>query len=588
MDIRKAIKSAIDDLQTGKLEQAERLFKEILKVQPNNVSALHFIGVIYYQHKDYESAIKYIKRALQLGPDYVDAYSNLGSVLQEIGRLDEAVDCYKKAIELDPHFVRAYNNLASAFKEKWQLDDAISNYRKAIQLCPDLAEPYNGLANVLQERGKLVEAEKCYRRALRMEPDCPFYYHNLLFMLNYDSRNDVRAVFSDHLKFAKQFEAPLASSIIPHESDCSSARRIKIGYVSPDFRKHSVAYFIEPVLEAHNHEEFEVFCYSDVFMPDNVTERLQKYADQWRSIVGVSDEKVAELIRTDGIDILVDLAGHTGHNRLLVFARRPAPVQVSWIGYPNTTGLSMIDYRVVDDYTDPPGLTDAFSSEELIRMPDSFLCYLPDKDRPAVRDLPATESGYVTFGSFNYFPKVSPETVGIWAKILKTVPDSRLIMKARNFADRTTCRYALDMFLRHGIPAERIELLSMKTSFEEHLDTYNRIDIALDTFPYNGTTTTCEALWMGVPVVTFAGDVHASRVGKSLLTNIGLSELVAGTFEEYVSITVNLADDLKRLCALREGLRNRMAHSPLTDAKRFIINLESCYRKMWERRCEHG
>jgi predicted O-linked N-acetylglucosamine transferase (SPINDLY family) len=584
MDIKKETKAALEYLQAGNVREAEHIFRNILKVQPNNVSALHFVGVICYQRKEYDLAITYIKKALQFGPDYIDAYNNLGSVLQEIGRFDEAVACYKKALELNPRFVRAYNNLANAFKEKWQLDEAILNYRKAIQLSPDLAEPYNGLANALQDQGKLEEAEECYRHALKLKPLFT-YYDNLLMMMNYGSRHEAGAVFSDHLKFAQQFEAPLALAIVPHRNDCSSARRLRIGYVSPDFRRHSVNYFIEPVLASHNRDRFEVFCYSDVLRPDNVTERMQSYVDHWHDIKGIPDEKAAELIRKDGIDILVDLAGHTANNRLLLFARKPAPVQVSWIGYPNTTGLSTIDYRVVDSYTDPPGLTDPFYTEKLVRLPESFLCYLPDKDSPAVGDLPAMKSGYVTFGSFNYFPKVSPEAAELWAKILKAVAGSRLILKTRNFADSATRQYAIEMFIRQGVATERIELLSMKTSVEEHLNTYNRIDIALDTFPYNGTTTTFEALWMGVPVITFAGNIHASRVGKSLLTNMGLPELVSGTFEEYVSIAVNLAYDLKRLQAFREGLRDKMSHSPLTDAKRFIVNLETCYRTMWEQRC---
>jgi protein O-GlcNAc transferase len=584
MDIKEKTASAIEFLRAGDLDQAEHIFKKILKVQPDNVSALHFIGVIYYQLKDYNSATKYIRKALQFGPDYVDAHNNLGSVLQETGRLDEAVACYKKAIELNPRFVRAYYNLANSFKEKWQLDEAILNYQKAIQLSPDLAEPYNGLANALQDQGKLEEAEECYRYALKLKP-LSTYFDNLLMMMNYSSRQEAGAVFSEHLEFAKQFEAPLVSAIVPHRNDRSPFRRLKIGYVSPDFRRHSVNYFIEPVLASHTHEHFEIFCYSDVPIPDSVTERLQGYADQWRNIAGMRDERAADLIREDCIDILIDLAGHTANNRLLLFARKPAPAQVSWIGYPNTTGLSTIDYRIVDNYTDPRGLTDPFYTEKLVRLPDSFLSYLPDKDSPAVGRLSALESGCITFGSFNYFPKISPETAELWAKILKAVAGSRLIMKTRNFADGTTARYAMEMFIRQGVAAERIELLSMKTSFEEHLDAYNRIDIALDTFPYNGTTTTCEALWMGVPVVTFAGNVHASRVGKSLLTTIGLPELVSGTFEEYVSIAVNLAHDLKRLQALRESLRDKMSHSPLTDAKKFIVNLENCYRTMWEQWC---
>jgi predicted O-linked N-acetylglucosamine transferase (SPINDLY family) len=282
----------------------------------------------------------------------------------------------------------------------------------------------------------------------------------------------------------------------------------------------------------------------------------------------------------------VDLAGHTGYNRMLLFARRPAPVQVSWLGYPNTTGLSTIGYRIVDDYTDPPGLTDPFCTEKLIRMPESFLCYRPDKDSPAAGELPASKSGRVTFGSFNVLPKVSGKTFALWAALLRAIPESCLIMKTRSFSDRTACNVALEMFASYGISPERIELVSYKPSFKEHLEMYNQIDVALDTFPYNGTTTTFEAIWMGIPVITLAGDTHASRVGVSILSNIGLPELIARSQDEYVAIALNLVNDLRRLQTLRDSLREMMVKSPLTDARRFTGNLENCYRSIWEKWCK--
>jgi len=585
MDIKKQTKSALEYLQAGNVRQAEHIFRDILKVRPDNVSALHFIGVICFQRKEYDSAIAYIKKALQFGPDYADAYNNLGSVLQETGRLDEAITCYQKALHLTPNFDRAHYNLGTAFKEKWRIDDAIVEYQAAIRFNSYLIEAYNNLGLALQDQGRVDEAEEHYRRALQLKPDFALCFSNLLLLMNYNSRHDAQTIFTEHLQFAKQCAAPLSSAVLSHTNDRSPSRRLRIGYVSPDFRRHSVNYFLEPVLASHSHEQYEVFCYSDVLVPDNVTERLQGYADQWRNIAGMPDAEVAELIRKDGIDILMDLAGHTGYNRMLLFARKPAPVQVSWLGYPNTTGLSIIDYRIVDGYTDPPGLTDPFYSEQLVRMPESFLCYLPDKDSPAAGGLPALKAGHITFGSFNYFPKVSQKTVTLWASILNALPDSRLVMKTRNFSDRTTCKYATDMFAAHGISPERIELISIKLSFTEHLDMYNRIDIALDTFPYNGTTTTCEALWMGVPVVTFAGKTHASRVGMSLLSNIGMPELVAGTDEEYISIVLNLGGDLERLGVLRGSLRDRMTRSVLFDARRFALDLENCYRTMWEEWC---
>jgi protein O-GlcNAc transferase len=588
MDINKATKSALDYLQSGSSQKAEHIFRDILKVQPNNVTALHFIGVIYYQHKDYSSAIRFIEKAIEFGPNYTDAYNNLGIVLQEAGQLDEAIACYRNVLKLNPQFDRAYYNLGTALKEKWLIDEAIEKYQKAIRLNPYLVEAYNNLGLALQDQGKVEEAEKYYRHGLRLKPDFPLCHSNLLLLMNYNSRHNAESVFSEHLQFAKNIAEPLYPSNLQYPNDPSTSRRLNIGYVSPDFRRHSVNYFLEPVLASHDHKHFEVYCYSDVTKSDNVTKQLQGYADQWRDIAGMPDEKIAGLIRQDRIDILIDLAGHTGQNRMLLFARKPAPIQVSWLGYPNTTGLSTVDYRLVDECTDPPGLTDPFYTEKLVRLPSCFLCYLPDKDSPAVGDLPALKSGHVTFGSFNYFPKVSPVTVAIWSAILQAVPCSRLIMKSRNFSDRTACRFALESFMRHGISAERVELMSIRLSFTEHLDAYNLIDIGLDSFPYNGTTTTCEAIWMGVPVIALSGNTHASRVGVSLLTNLGLQELIAETFEEYISIAVKLAGNLNSLRELRESLRDRMAHSPIADAQRFTINLETCYRTMWEQWCKDG
>jgi protein O-GlcNAc transferase len=467
-----------------------------------------------------------------------------------------------------------------------RLEEAVTYLKRALQIDPAFSWTYYNLGTALSDQGLLSQGELFYRRALQIKPDLSVAYSSILLLMNYSTYYTAHSVFSEHLGFENQFAKHLYPSSLHYANDPSPSRRLKIGYVSPDFRRHSVNYFIEPALAYHNHEHFEVFCYSDVLRPDTVTERLQRYTDQWRNIAGKPDERVAELIWKDGIDILVDLAGHTGYNRMLTFARKPAPVQISYLGYPNTTGLSAVDYRFVDAYTDPPGLTDPFYTEKLMRMPESFLCYLPDDDSPPVGDLPALKSGHITFGSFNIFQKVSHETIALWAEILKKLPDSYLIMKSPSFYDQTTRNYATSRFLIRGIAPERIELRARMPSFREHLDLYNRVDIGLDTYPYNGTTTTCEALWMGVPVVTLAGNTHASRVGTSLLSNIGLPELVAKTTEEYISIAVTLAKDFGRLQSLREHLRHRMTYSPLCDAKRFTTNLEMCYRKIWEIWCK--
>jgi len=720
MNIRKAIKSGIQYIQSGQLKKAEEICRKMLKRDPKNVDALHFQGVIFSRSGKYNSAITSLSKALQIDPGYAEAYHTLGTVyyekkefnqaiqylmkalrlnpatpkvwfhlgviLQERGKLDEAItayqealylkmrdvrimnnlglifqkkslidramvyyrkalevdpDCaethynlgnalretnnldqamaeYQKAIHINPKYAEALNNLGLVFYKKTQFKEAESFYRKALQRNPNLFEAYNNLGNllkdtghadeaagyyhkvlelnpefagvynnigtVLKDQGKIQEAEKYYRKAIELAPESS-YYSNLLLLMNYSSRYDMYTVFHEHLEFAERFAEPLVSAILPHTNDRSPSRRLKIGYISPDFRRHSVNYFIEPVLTSHNHDRFEIFCYSDVLVPDSCTQRIQECADQWRDIAGISNEKTAEQIRNDRIDILVDLAGHTGYNRILLFACKPAPVQVSWLGYPNTTGLSTIDYRIVDRYTDFPGSTEQFYTEKLFRMPETFLCYQPDRETPEVGTSPFLNSGRITFGSFNNFAKETPDVLGLWAMILRNIPDSGLILKARSFVDRRTCDEVLRMFASHGIDSDRIELLSLEASFSGHLGIYNRIDIGLDTFPYNGTTTTCEALWMGVPVITLAGNTHASRVGASVLTNVGIADLIAATPDEYVQNAVKLAVDIERLRSLREELRNMMKRSPLIDAGRFTGELEKFYRMVWESWC---
>ncbi|HMK49909.1 MAG TPA: hypothetical protein VK435_07635, partial [Thermodesulfovibrionales bacterium] len=434
-------------------------------------------------------------------------------------------------------------------------------------------------------QGKLDDAEQYFRTSMRLDPWRIKPYESLLMLMNYSDRYDASAIFSEHLNFARRFEAPLLPFHAGHTREKVRDKVLRIGYVSPDFRRHSVNYFLEPVLASHDHDRFEVFCYSDVAVSDVVTERLRGYANQWRDIAGMTDEEAAQLVRRDGIDILLDLAGHTGFNRILMFARKPAPIQVSWLGYPNTTGLSSVDYRLVDSYTDPPGMTDPYYTERLVRLPRTFLCYVPENGGPPVGELPALRSGHVTFGSFNFFPKVSRTTVTLWSSILKALPGSRLILKAKAFSSESVCAKAREMFDAHGIPGERIELMSHKPSYSEHLATYNEIDIGLDTFPYNGTTTTCEALWMGVPVVSLGGTTHVSRVGLSILSNVGIPWLAARTHDEYVRIAVDLALDLEGLQLLRRSLREKLIESPLSDAKLFVSGLEACYRDMWVSWC---
>ncbi len=605
--------------QSGNYDPAIKYIEKSLLFNEANADAYHILGMAFQAEGRLDSAIQCYQKAIQINPNYVEAYSNLGNAVKEKGLLDQAINYYQNAIRLNPNLSVAYRNLGVAHQEKGNLDEAIGYYQTAVRLDPDSAGTYHllgyafmqqnrlheavdsyrmslrinpdsaavlsNLGSALGHQGKLDEAEDCLKRAIQIGPNYLNAYETFIMMMNYDARYDARSIYSEHLKFAEKFAKPLSSVIAPHTNEKSLDRRLKIGYVSPDFKQHSVAYFIEPALNVHNRELFQILCYSNGPVQDEVTMRLQHYSDEWRNIAGTSDEQAVELIRKDGIDILVDLAGYSSNNRVLLFARKPAPVQVSWIGYPATTGLSTMDYKIVDSYTDPPGTTEQFHTEKLVRMPGSFLCYMPDRDSPAVDALPALASGHITFGSFNNLAKVSPMLIETWTKILKMIPGCRLVMKAKSLSDRSTRDYVMELFTRKNVEADRLELLSWEPSVRGHLDLYNRIDIGLDTFPYNGTTTTCEALWMGVPVITLAGNTHASRVGVCLLSNIGIPELIAETYDEYVEIAINLAADIKRLKTLRGSLRAMMASSPLTDAKRFVGNLETCFRTMWKKWC---
>ena len=648
---QKLVDTALGHHGAGELEQAERLYRQALDLEPGNHNALHLLGVLRQQQGALDAAAALIERAVATAPDFVEAHSNLGvvyeamgraedaaaaylraialdpgfatarfnlgnvrrdqgrledaaacyrlalearpdhaqahiglaDVLYDLGRMEEAVAAYKQGLALDPGQPGAQYNLGLALDRLGRLEDAAGFYRKAIEAHPDVAEAHVNLGNVLNAQGSSNEAVASYRRALALNPGLAQARGNLLLCLHYPSGVEPAALYAEHRAFNARHAAPLEGEIQPYANDRSPERALRIGYVSADFKQHSVAYFLEPVLAAHDRQRFTTYCYSGVAQPDAVTTRLQGYGDRWRSTVGLPDPALAQLIRDDRIDILVDLSGHTAGNRLLAMARKPAPVQVTWLGYPDTTGLDAMDYRITDGIADPPGSADALHSESLVRLAQGFLCYRPDPESPPVGELPAATVGRVTFASFNHLPKVTPEVIALWAEILRQTPGARLLLKSGLLAAQVTRQRYLALFAAHGIGPERLTLSGKIPQVAGHLDLYNQVDIALDPFPYNGTTTTCEALWMGVPVVTLAGNLHASRVGASLLTRVGLAELAVDTPQTYLEKAVALAGNLPQLARLRAGLRERMAGSPLCDAAGFTRALEQAYREMWKR-----
>jgi predicted O-linked N-acetylglucosamine transferase (SPINDLY family) len=563
----------------GKLDEAIASYRRAVELKPNFAGAHSNLGAALQDQGRLDEAAACCRRAVELKPDFAEAHNNLGAVLKDLGRFDEAIACFRRALQLRPDYADAHNNLGNAFNDQRRLDEAVACYRRALELEPDDADAQVNLGSALKNQGRLDEAVACYRRAVELKPDDAGPHSNLVYTLNFCPAYDAKTIYEEHRRWNRRFAEPLAKFIQPHANERLADRRLRIGYVSPDFRDHVVGLNLLPLFRQHDRRQFEIFCYSQVLRPDEITARFQGYAGAWRNVVGLADEAVARLVREDRIDILVDLALHMARNRLLVFARKPAPVQVTFAGYPGTTGLSAIDYRLTDRYLDPPGFNEQCYSEESIRLPDTFWCYDPLTDQPAVSPLPALEKGHVTFGCLNNFCKINDSVLKLWAQVLGAVDHSQIVVLA---GEGSHCRRTRDLLQQQGIAPERVIFAAARPR-PQYLALYHAIDIGLDTFPYNGHTTSLDSFWMGVPVVTIAGQTVVGRAGLSQLKNLGLPELIADSPEQFVSIAVELAGDLPRLGKLRATLRERMRGCPLMDASAFTRGIEAAYREMWRR-----
>ncbi len=570
--------------QSGRLAEAERGYREILHVQPGHADSLHLLGVLALQTGNPEPALELIQRAVALRPDGAVYRNNLGQVLERLGRIEDAARAYEAAIELDPLDAEPVNNLGRLLERQERLADAETHYRRAIKLNSQYAEPQINLGNVLKDRGELDGAIAAYLRATELRPDLSVLHSNLLLTLHYHPDYSPADIAHEHRQWAERHAVPLAAAQHPHKNDPKPERRLRIAYMSPDFREHPVARFILPLLENHDREQFEVFAYHDIARQDEVTKLIRKHVDQWRDIADLTDELVADRIRTDGIDILVDLTAHSGRNRLLVFARKPAPVQLTYLAYCSTTGVDAIDYRLTDRFLDPPEEDTSHYSERSIRLPDCYWCY-SRPPLPADR-LPSSErrTGPPTFGCLNNFAKVTDPTLELWMKLLQRVPESRLLLYARSEQHRERVR----RFMQRADVAESRVAFVGRQPFEDYLETYRDIDVALDPIPFGGGTTTCDALWMGAPVVTLAGRTAVSRGGSSILSNIGLDDLVCRNEEQYLDLAASLIGDGKRLAVLRRELRSRLEGSAVMDSARFARGVEAAFREMWRKWCENG
>jgi len=559
----------------GQLERAAASYRRALELRPNWLQLHNNLGTILQSSGKLDEAITAYRQALGVQPRDPTAHRNLSRVLRQTHRLDEAIYHCRQAMAADPNRADDFNTLGSALHAKGQLDEAAAAYRQALAIEPRLIDAINNLADIYKETGQVQLAIEQFQRALEIDPGKADVDSNRLYTMHFDSAYDSQALLREHKLWDQRHAEPLRKGIAPHLNDRSPARRLKIGYVSPDFRGHVVGWNLLPLLTHHDHSQFEIGGYSSVAVPDAVTARLQSQCDMWRNIYPLDDQQAADLIRSDRIDILVDLSLHMAHNRLLVFARKPAPVQVTYLGYCSTTGLATMDYRLSDPLFDPPGCDESCYTEKTVRLPVSYWCYQPSGSAPEIGPAPFRANGFITFGCLNNFSEVSTEAMKLWAQVLAASPRSRLVIHCPQSAHRA---HALQRLESAGIESARVELVGMQT-WAEYMQTYHRIDIALDPFPYGGGITTCDALWMGVPVVTLAGRTAVGRGGSSILASIGLPELTARDEQDYASI----AADAPRWIELRPTLRQRMLTSPLMDAKRFAADVEAAYRGMWQR-----
>jgi predicted O-linked N-acetylglucosamine transferase (SPINDLY family) len=605
---------ALVNYQLGRKEAARDLFEQSAKLNPLAPDCHYHLGILYAAAGEHERAVESFKKAIDLKVDFGDAHRHLCLSLQHLGRWREAVTAQRRSLLMRPDSFEEYFLLGNALRGAGELEEAVSLYRQVLKLQPNSfvaafqlgitlgqldridesiaafrsanamrwghVPAYKHLAASLQETGQLDEALVYYEQAMASEETDADLHSNRLFLLHFFSQYDPASLLQEHLEWNQKHARAVGENIAAHANDRSPERKLRIGYVSADFRQHRVGLFIEPLIARHDRDQFEVICFSNSNTEDEVTARIRDQADAWHKIAGLTDAKVVELIRDQKIDLLVDLSAHMAGNRLLVFARKPAPVQVTYLGYPGTTGLSTIDYRLSDPFLDPAG-TDQWYAEKTIRLPRTYACWRwSGKDEP-VSALPALSKGYITFGSLNQFNKVTPQVLQTWGLLMSQLPESRLILRC---PAGETAQRAREALMDYGVRPDRVELVG-RLRWVQYVQLYNRLDIALDPFPFPGQMTSLDSLWMGVPLVTLSGKTAVSRGGASILQNLELRELIAQDVKQYVEIAVQLSNDLPRLSSMRASLRDRLSKSPLMDEALLARDVEAAYRQMWRTWC---
>lgn len=551
-----------------------------VELEPNNAELLNTFGVVSQANGQFDEALAHWQKAVQLKPDHAPAYCNIGMFYRLQKKPNEAVAALRHATQINPALVDAQIGLAYTLLDVGEISEALSIANQVVEKNPQIADGYMLQGYALTQQARIDEALNAFDKANELTPGNGQALSNQLFSSLYSDQLDATAIRQLHEKLT----ANIVNGVTPYtdwSNDRDLNKKLRVGYVSPDLSKHPVGYFMLPILANHDPEQVEITCYSLRAHDDDMSRQLRRHAQHWRDCYHWPDEKLAEQIRADEIDILVDLTGHTAANRIRLFAAKPAPVQVLYLGYPATTGLKQMDVILADAQLVPAGY-EQYYTEQVARLADSFLCYQPREDAPDIEVAPVETNGFITFGSYNNTPKLSATTLQLWSEVLKAVPGSRFALKTLAMQDAGSRKYFINKFEALGIDPERIICLPPSKP-EEFMAEYNKIDIALDTYPFNGGTTTCDALWMGVPVISMSGKRFVSRMGGSLLSVTGLSELTSETRAEFVGIATALANDRARLASLRQDMRQRMLDSPLCQARPFTQDMEKIYVNLWQR-----
>jgi protein O-GlcNAc transferase len=596
--------------EQGHLQEAVQCYRQALAAAPNDVGALVNLGFVLSELGQHGLARPHLEKAIELEPKQDDALYILGTIERASGNPDKAIERFRSTLALKPDFSlcrlelcrllfeRGLANearevvlagiaiepdsadllfyLGNLHHEARELDEAVSCFERALALKPDYAEVYGNLANSLQERGDLDRAIYCAGKALQLQPGIEEAQNNLLFALNYHPDKSAQEIFAAYCEYDERVGLPLRSTWREHANSRDAPKRLKVGYVSPDFRQHPVRHFLEPLLAHHDKQKVEVFAYAELLLEDAATTRYRTYVDHWIATAGLSDEVLAERIRSDGIDILLDLAGHTGKNRLGVFARKPAPVSMSWLGFGYTTGLSAINYFLTDGACAPEGCEDLFA-EQPWRLTTPGYAYRPAEGMGHVGSLPAQDRGFVTFGTLTRSVRINHRSIRVWSQILHRVPGARLVVDSMNYRNVSVRDTLIRKFDDHGIGLDRLEIGFHSPPW----DVMRGMDIGLDCFPHNSGTTLFESLYMGVPFITLAGRPSVGRLGSSALHGAGHPEWIAHSEDEYIDKAVSLASDLPKLAALRAGLRAQIEASPIRDEVGFARKVEAAYREMF-------